>query len=185
MVITYQGGDSFKISQGDLALLINPKSGSRSKADVTLYSTTHALDEKDAFVISGPGEYEIKDIFIKGFLSEGPSGKINTIYLVSFEGMNLGFLGALSNPALSTQTLESIEDVDILFAPTDTLEVQASYKLGVSLEPAVIIPMYDSKASLDAFIKEGGEKVEAIDKFVVKKKDLEGKEGDIVVLKEE
>ena len=36
------------------------------------------------------------------------------------------------------------------------------------------------------FLKEGGEeKTEPIDKLVIKKKDLEGKEGDIVVLKEE
>jgi hypothetical protein len=43
-----------------------------------------------------------------------------------------------------------------------------------------------SPSALKQFLKEGGEeKLEAIDKLVIKKKDLEGKEGDIVVLKEE
>ncbi|MEX2013895.1 MAG: MBL fold metallo-hydrolase, partial [Parcubacteria group bacterium] len=115
--------------------------------------------------------------------------KINTIYTISFEGLNLCFLGALANPTLPDETLEAIEDIDILFVPLgvgDTLEPGAAYKLAVSLEPSIIIPMYYTKTALEQFTKEGGEaKVDALDKFVVKKKDLEGKEGEIVVLKEE
>ena len=48
------------------------------------------------------------------------------------------------------------------------------------------MPMNYDKSSLIQFLKEAGEKdVSPLDKFVVKKKDLEGKEGEIVVLKEE
>ena len=62
----------------------------------------------------------------------------------------------------------------------------SAYKLAVSLEPSVIIPMYYTKETLGQFIKEGDEeRVESLDKFVVKKKDLEDKECEIVVLKEE
>jgi len=193
MIISYQGVDSFKISQGDLTLAVNPKS--KVSADITLFSTAHspetaprAVSEKAGFVITGPGEYEIKDVFIKGFLSQAKD-KVNTIYLISFEGMKLCFLGALSNAELSTKTLEALEDIDILFVPTggDTvLDPAAAYKLAVSLEPSVIIPMHYNKAALDQFLKEGGEKsAEALEKFVVKKKDLEGKEGEIILLKEE
>lgn len=185
MVVTYHGEKCFKISQGDLALVLNPKS--KMSADITLFSTDFGeTSEKSGFVISGPGEYEIKEIFIKGFLSLGPEKSINTIYLISFEGMNLCFLGTLSDTNLSTETLEAIEDVDILFVPIDTISPAVAYKLAVSLEPSVIIPMqYDDK-SLTQFLKEGGEtKVEKLDKFVVKKKDLEGKEGEIFVFKEE
>ena len=206
MIITYHGAECFKISQGDLTLALNPISKdskfkpTRFGADITLISTNHpdfngsayakaSADkrEKESFVIDGPGEYEIKDVFIKGFLSEGLEKKINTIYLISFEGLNICFLGALANPSLPAETLESIEDVDILFTPVsrDTLDSVAAYKLAVSLEPSVIIPMYYTKETLEQFKKEGGEKVEPLDKFVVKKKDLEGKEGEIVVLKEE
>jgi hypothetical protein len=53
----------------------------------------------------------------------------------------------------------------------------------VSLGARLVIPMnYDAKA-LDAFLKEGGvNKVEPVDKLTLKKKDLDGKEGDIVVI---
>jgi hypothetical protein len=52
------------------------------------------------------------------------------------------------------------------------------------LEPKLIIPMEYDKDTLKAFLKEmGDEKVEEIDKLTLKRKDLEGKEGEIVVLK--
>ncbi|MDO8569186.1 MAG: MBL fold metallo-hydrolase [bacterium] len=204
MIISYHGAECFKISHGDVTLALNPISKdsklkpTRFGADITLITTNHpdfngrdqtSRGDKESFVIDGPGEYEIKDVFIKGFLSEGPVNKLNTIYLISFVGMNLCFLGALANAKLPDETLEAIEDIDILFVPTgggDTLDPVSAYKLAVSLEPSVIIPMHYTKTTLEQFIKEGGEtKVDSLDKFVVKKKDLDNKESEIVVLREE
>jgi L-ascorbate metabolism protein UlaG (beta-lactamase superfamily) len=208
MIISFQGAESFKISQGDLSIAVNPVSKesklktSKSGADITLITTNHpdlngadqtSRGDKESFVIKGPGEYEVKDIGIKGFLSEsayGGEGKINTIYMISFEGMNLCFLGALSNPSLPAKTLENLEDIDILFVPVGgegVLDAAAAYKLAVSLEPSVIIPMHYFKADeLKKFLKEGGsENVAPLDKLVVKKKDLDGKVAEIIVLKEE
>lgn len=212
MVITYQGAESFRISQGDLSIALNPVSkdsklkSSKVGADITIISTNHpdfngkentSRGDKESFVISGPGEYEVKNIGVKGFLSETAYGgkSINTIYLINFEGMNLAFLGALSNPALSTEAFEALEEIDILFVPIGgdlpaqaggVLDPAAAYKLAVSLESSIIIPMnYDAK-SLKQFLKEGGEEdVKSVDKLVIKKKDLEGRKSDMVVLKEE
>ncbi len=175
MIISYHGQNSFKISQGDSALMINPLS--KTSADVTLFSSgTSETSDKSGFVISGPGEYEIKDIFIKGYLIKD-EGVYKTTYLITFEGIKLCFAGAV-------QTVEDIEDVDILLIPVNG-DAAAAHKFAVSLEPAVIIPMDYDKKSLEQFVKESGEKVEAIDKLVVKKKDLEGKESEIMVLNEE
>lgn len=204
MIISYYGAECFKISQGNITLALNPISKdskfkpTRFSADVTLI-TTNLVDfngsnqtsrgDKPSFVIDGPGEYEIKDIFVKGFISKGSEGKTNTIYLITFEDVRICFLGALANSELSEEVLGAMENVDILFTPIGeggTLEATSAYKLAVSLEPSVIIPMYYTKLTLDKFIKEGGKtKIESLDKFVVKKKDLEGKNGEIVVLKEE
>jgi L-ascorbate metabolism protein UlaG (beta-lactamase superfamily) len=203
VIINYQGVECFKISQGDLALAVNPiskdsKEGepTRFGADITLITTNHpdtngrdqtSRGENNSFVIEGPGEYEIKDVFIKGFLSEAKD-LINTVYLISFEGMKLCFLGSLSNPELKSDVVEALEDIDILFVPVgggNVLEPSAAYKLAVTLEPLVIIPMHYTKDTLAQFLKEAGQKVDAIDKLVVKKKDLEGKEGEVVVLKED
>lgn len=204
MIVTYHGAECFKISQGNVTLAFNPISKdsklktTRFGADITLVTTNlpdfngveqTSRGDKSSFVISGPGEYETKDVFVKGFLSEGPDKKINTIYLVSFEEVNMCFLGALANPVLPEEIQEAMENVDMLFVPLgegSTLDPNLAYKLAVSIEPSVIVPMYYTKQSLEQFIKEGGEtNVELLDKFVVKKKDLEGKTSEIVVLKEE
>jgi len=211
MIISFQGIESFKVSQGDLTLALNPISknskfkGANFGSDITIISTNHpdlngfdstSRGDKESFVINGPGEYEVKDVGIKGFLSEsnfGGEARFNTVYQISMEGLNLGFLGALSNPVLSPEALEALEEVDILFVPiggVDVLDPAAAYKLAVSLEPGIIIPMHygqvGDKKALETFLKEGGsEKIDPLDKLVIKKKDLEGKVGEIVVLKEE
>lgn len=207
MIISYQGVESFKISHGDLTIAVNPISkdstfkSSKFGADITLITTNHpdmngrdetSRGDKKSFIIDGPGEYEIKDVVMKGFLSKSTYGGkdlFNTIYLISFEGINICFLGALSDPKLSSETLEQIEGVDMLFVPVgggELLDPSAAYKLAVSFEPSAIIPMHYDQASLKQFLKEGGEeKVAPIDKLVVKKKDLDGKKGDIILLKEE
>src|SRR3954468_11561248 len=131
MIISFQGGESFKISQGDLSIAMNPQR--KTVADVALLSTNGSGSEDGgSFVIKGPGEYEVKDVVVKGFMSEGPEKRVNTIYMINFEGMNLCFLGALSNPALPSNTLENLEDIDILFVPVGgegMLDAEAAYKL--------------------------------------------------------
>lgn len=203
MIITYQGCEFFKVQFGDTVLAFNPISKdskfkpTRFGADIALVTTNHpdfdGIDqvthgETKPFAVTGPGEYEIKGVFIKGFLSKSKYGgeeHINTIYMVSLEGMNLCFLGALSSADLKNETKEALGEIDILFTPiggNELLSPADAYKFAVSLEPKLIIPMHYDDAALKVFLKEGGEKVEAIDKLTLKKKDLEGKEGDIVVL---
>lgn len=207
MVITYFGGEFFKVQFGDTVLAFNPISkdsklkSSRFGADIALISANHpdfngadqvTHGETKPFIISGPGEYETKGVFIKGFLSESEHGGdklINTIYTVSLEGMNLCFLGALSSKELSNETNEAIDEIDVLFVPVGgegVLSPADAYKLAVSLEPKLIIPMHygdiGGKDALKVFLKEAGEQVSPSDKLTLKKKDLEGKEGDVVVL---
>jgi L-ascorbate metabolism protein UlaG (beta-lactamase superfamily) len=207
MIITYYGGEFFKVQFGDTTLAFNPISkesklkSSRFGADIVL-STTHHVDfngveqvshgDKTPFVISGPGEYEVKEVFIKGLPSEsmyGGKNLINTIYTVSLENMNICFLGALNNSELKTETVEALDEIDILFVPVGgegVLEPAKAYKLAVSLEPKIIIPMHygdiGAKDALKVFLKEAGENPKSEPKLTLKKKDLEGKEGDIVLL---
>jgi L-ascorbate metabolism protein UlaG (beta-lactamase superfamily) len=204
MVITHLGGQSFKVQFGDITLAFNPVSKDSKKwkpskfgADVALITTNHpdmngtdqvSFGEKKAFAISGPGEYEVKDVFIKGFKSESKYGgedRVNTIYSVSLENMNLCFLGALSKE-VPNETMESIDDVDILFVPiggTGVLSGAEAAKVAVKIGPKLVIPMHYDAATLKTFLKESGEEsVKPVDKLTLKKKDLEGKEGDVVVL---
>jgi hypothetical protein len=204
MVISYLGGECFKVTQGDLTLAINPP-GKGSKlasakfgADLALVSLDNedfngtenaGFGERQPFVISGPGEYEVKGVAVRGFgvpTVYGKKATINTIYSISLENMNLCFMGAMGSPELPAAAKQELDDIDILFVPVgggDVLEQAAAYKLAVQLGPKVIIPMHYDDKSLKAFLKEAGaEATKAEEKLTVKKKDLEGKEGEVVVL---
>ncbi len=209
MIITYYGADFFKVTFGDTTLAVNPISkdskvkSTRFGSDITLVSLNSpehngadvtSRGDKASFLISGPGEYEVSGVFIKGFLSKSNYGgmeHINTIYTVSLEGMNLGFLGALGDAQLSPEAKEGIDGIDILFVPIGgdgVLDPATAHKLAVQFEPKLIIPSHfaevGDKDALKKFLKESGEE-DAVqtDKLTIKKKDLDGKEGDVVVLK--
>ncbi len=204
MVISYAGGECFKVSQGDLTLSFNPPAkgsalaSAKFGADIALVSLDHAdfngvenaaFGERQPFVIEGPGEYEIKDVNVRGFAAPATYDKkqtINTVYSVMLEGMNLCFLGALGDATLPAAAKAELDDIDVLFLPVgggDVLGHASAYKLAVQLEPKVIVPMHYNTASLKTFLKEAGaEGTKAEEKLTIKKKDLEGKEAEVVVL---
>ena len=209
MVINYLGGECFKVSQGDLTLAFNPPSKdsslkvARFGSDIVLTTLDHedfngienaAFGEREPFAIKGPGEYEVKGVTVHGFATEsnyGDSGpSINTVYSVLMEGMNVCFLGALGSVELPRDAQEELGDIDLLFVPVGAdgvLDAAAAYKLAVKLEPKAIIPMHygdvGAKDALKAFLKEAGaEDTKPIDKLTVKKKDLEGKQSEVIVL---
>ena len=203
MVINYLGGECFKITQGDLTLAFNPPSkdsslkASKFGADIALVSLDHedfngienaAFGGRLPFVISGPGEYEVKGVAVRGFGSESEYGGekgVNTIYSVVLEGMNLCFLGALGTATLPAAAKQELDDIDLLFLPIGgegVLDYEKAYALAVQLEPKAIIPMHYGAQDLKNFLKEAGEEVKPIDKLTIKKKELDGKEGEIIVL---
>ncbi len=204
MIITYLGKQFFKVTQGDLVVAFNPvskssKTGISAKfgADIALVTTNHAdfngVDqlthgERFPFVINGPGDYEIKDIFVKGVISSAlisDKEYINTIYSIIVDGMNLVFLGALNDIEISKEAREGIGMPDILFVPVGegTLDAKSASKIALSLEAKMVIPMDYDASSLKSFLKEMSEEgVLPIDKLTIKRKDLEGKEAEVVVL---
>lgn len=204
MVLTYYGKQFFKMQLGDTVIAVNPigkdskLKGGRFGADVGLISMNHpdyngaeaiSFGEKQPLIISGPGEYEIKGIFIKGFPSEGIiAGKkfINTIYTLSLDNISICILGALTGKQVSPETKELIDGVDMLFVPIGLpgLTPREAYNLASSFEPKIIIPMDYEPASLKVFLKEAGaEDTDELDKYTVKRKDIENMEGEVVVLK--
>ncbi len=206
MVITHHGGQCFKVSFGDTTLAFDPIS-KKSKlspakfgSDIALVSLYHSdfngIDQvshgnRQPFVIDGPGEYEIGEVTVRGFGVRTTYDKkecFNTIYQVTLEGMNLVFLGALSDPEIDPKILGELGDIDILFLPIgggDVLEVPQASKLAVKLEAKCVIPMNYHKEALDAFLKEEGETNgggKPQEKLTIKKKDVASMSGEVVVL---
>ncbi len=205
MIITHHGADFFKVSFGDMTLAVNPISkdskikSSRFGADIALISVNDpehngsdavSRTDKAPFVINGPGEYEVSGVFIKGFLSKTADGKINTIYTVNMEGMNLCFLGSFGEAALPDTAKEANEKIDILFVPIGSegaMDAAVAEKIANQFEPKIIIPSHfegiGASGALKTFLKEAGsEDVKPVDKLTIKRKDIEAMEGEVVVL---
>jgi L-ascorbate metabolism protein UlaG (beta-lactamase superfamily) len=204
MIITYNTLESFKIQLGDTVIALNPVS-KKSKlpaasfgADVAIVSIDHpdmngiesvSRGGTAPFAVTGPGEYEVAGVFIRGFQSVSTyDGKErpNTIYLISLEDSQICFLGALGSATLSPEILEALPDIDILFVPVGgegVLSPTEASKLVTSLEPRIIIPMHYDKETLAAFLKEEGSAGIHTDKLTLRKKEILEKEGEIIVLK--
>lgn len=211
MVITHHGGQCFKVTFGDLTLAFDPISKGatlpsvRFGTDLALISRNHpdmngvdevTYGEKKPFVIDGPGEYERAGITVQGFLSKsayglskGEESAVNTIYAVELEDMTLVHLGALSDTELPKDAREGIDEIDVLFVPVGgegVLSASDAQELAVSLEPKIIVPMHwngmGAPKSLDAFLKEAGNGSEKTDKLTLKKRDLVGRDGAIIVI---
>ena len=203
MIITYHGGQCFKVSFGATTIAFNPIS-KQSKldnvkfgADAVFVSLWHpdfngveqvALGAKQPFLVDGPGEYEIGTVTARGFgvaTTYDGQATYNTVYQVRLEEMNLLFLGALSSPDLDAKILGELGDVDILFVPIggkDVLEVPQATKLAVKLEAKCIIPMHYDAAALTVFLKEEGVTSSPVEKLTIKKKDVLAMSGEVVVL---
>jgi len=211
MIITYHGKQFFKIQHGDTIFACNPiskefkmPSGKSTRFGATVALVTTELPEcngteqvtyagKDPFVIQGPGEYEIGGIFIRGIYNETHiknETKVNTAYFTTIDNIKIGFLGYMSGK-LSGDIKEAAEGVDILFVPVGEdvdgqMNAHDAHAAVVSLEPKIVIPMGYNEKTLPLFLKEAGVKMrDSIEKLTVKRKDLENKNGEVVILSEE
>ena len=120
------------------------------------------LAGKEPFVVSGPGEYEVDDVFIRGIETKGPVGEINTIYSIMIDQTKILHLGAITESEVSPEAVEAIGEVDILFVPVDSriIDPKLASKLAFSFNPKIVIPVNHSvdepKNSLSMFLKESG-----------------------------
>ncbi len=203
MILTFHEGACVRAQAGDTTLVFGPvsKASKRFKpvnfsADVAFVSLNHpdmngggeaGRGDKQPFVITGPGEYEVQDITVAAFSAGSTydgAQRINTVYSVHFDGMSILYLGALGDTELPRAILE-MDAPDVLIVPVGgegTLSPAEAQKLAVKLEAKLIIPvLYDDK-SVNQFLKEAGDDVKPADKLTIKPRDVAGKENEVVVL---
>ncbi|MEK7624313.1 MAG: MBL fold metallo-hydrolase [Patescibacteria group bacterium] len=214
MVITWYGKNCFKLQSGELVIVTDPfvplrgishgekkESGLspfRGRADVIIRTTTSATSDKrqatsEAFEINYPGEYEVKDISIKGWpltslksetpaYAEATAGRQNpkqprTAYLVEIDELKIVLLGYLANADEIKDFQEYLEDADIVFMPAGGkpfIETSVAAKLIRQLKPSLIVPtLFDNPKDLKPFLNELGKNdTEPQEKLTVNKKEL-------------
>jgi len=214
MIITWYGNSCFRIQEQsrdhEVALLTDPFSPEDGKklprsltADIVTVSHDHprhnhvAAVGGEPFVIEGPGEYEVKEMFITGVgtyhdMVEGKEKGRNTIYYINVGGLHLLHLGDL-NHALGEKHVEDLHSIDILFLPVgggDVLNAKKAQEVVDQIEPRVIIPMHYKTSGFcpkcdtaDPFLKAmGAGKLEALPKLKINDKDLPQEEMKVIIL---
>jgi L-ascorbate metabolism protein UlaG (beta-lactamase superfamily) len=180
--IFWLGHSCFRIKGKEATIVTDPYDSSigytsgKQAADIITVSHEHpghsCLDnlEKGYRVINGPGEYELKGVFITGIQtyhdqSEGQERGKNTLYIFEIDGITLCHLGDLGH-TLSSSIIESIGNVTILFLPVgdvSTIDSIVAAELVRAISPKIVIPMhYKTDAvtkqldSVELFLKKMG-----------------------------
>lgn len=138
-------------------------------------------------IIRGPGEYEIKNIFVTGIQTAhdkkgGKERGKNTVYVFDLDDLTIGHLGDLGHVPTQSQ-IEALGNVNILLVPVggvSTISASEAAEIVSMLEPQIVIPMHfahpDLAFKLDAatkFFKEMGIKSpEAVPSLKVTKDSL-------------
>ncbi|NTW27710.1 MAG: MBL fold metallo-hydrolase [Candidatus Moranbacteria bacterium] len=187
----------------DKELGLRPPQG---QADIVFVSHAHfdhnnvSAIKGDPIVINSPGEYAVKGINVVGVDSfhdnaEGTIKGRSTIYVLEAEELKICHLGDLGSE-LTGKQLDEIDGVDILFVPVGgnyTIDGKKAAELIRKIEPAIVIPMHYKLPGSTAEIEDeskfcaemGNCPKEKITKFNVKKKDLEEKKMEVVLMAHE
>lgn len=183
MQITWYGHSCFRLRSRKGTVVTDPYGSElgydlpRLRADIVTVSHEHPDHDNvkavkgKPMIIDGPGEYEIKGIFVIGIPTSqgdgqgGPESR-NTIYLFDLEGVTVCHLGDLVRVPTQSE-VEELSDVDVLLIPVgggNAIGAAKASEVISLLEPKVVIPMhYGTEAvkglklqPVDHFLKEMG-----------------------------
>ena len=198
--ITWLGHACFRLKSKDAVIITDPYDKGlglgtlNQRADIVTISHEHTHHNTltgikgEPFVIRGPGEYEVKGVFVTGVWSfaDNEGGKQlgrNNIFLFHLDDLIVCHLGALGH-TLNSHQLEALGDVDVLMVPVGghtALSANKASEVISQLEPKIVVPMHYSTGresldldTLDKFMKEMGLKEwTPQDKLTIKSSDLD------------
>jgi L-ascorbate metabolism protein UlaG (beta-lactamase superfamily) len=215
MNITWFGYSCFKLEFGfrvndRVSLVTDPfaKEGRNGlprtlTADIVTISHDHERHNNttdvggNPFIITGSGEYEIKDVSVSGVRAyhdncEGQSLGPNIIYYIIGEGIHLAHLGDLKHK-LNENQLTDICKIDVLFVPVgggDVLNAKEASEVVSQFEPRIIIPMHyksdrwgQNLNGVEPFLKAMGVSApEVVNKLKISPRDLPQEETKIILI---
>ncbi len=161
MEIVWYGHACFKLKDKGVTIVTDPYDPTigyalpRIRADVVTVSHDHADHNYaqgitgDPKIIDGPGEYEIRGVFITGIptFHDGKKGSRrgrNTAFLFELDDLTICHLGDLGH-VLTQAQIEVLSDMDVLLIPVggvSTINAAQAAEMVSLLEPRIVVPMH-------------------------------------------
>jgi L-ascorbate metabolism protein UlaG (beta-lactamase superfamily) len=184
MDITWYGLSCFRIREAGVTVICDPYERTlglqlpKVRADILTISHDrpgHSGVERvggEPKVIRGPGEYELKNVFITGATTYHRRRKElaperNIIFFFEFGDLTVGHLGDLGEIPTQSEIEElNVGEVDVLFVPVgggDTLDPTRAVEVIGLFEPRLVIPMHYQQPEIAAL---WASNLEPVDKFL-------------------
>ncbi len=186
MDVTWHGQSCFRLRGKGAAVVTDPyppSLGPRLRLDANVVTVSHGHESHShlaavrdgAYVIDGPGEYEVAGVTVRGLPTfhdgqQGAEHGRNTVFVIELDDVSVCHLGDLGH-TLNDQTLEGIGNVDVLLVPVGggaALDGARAAEVVRQVEPRYVVPMHFGHPSLrgelaavDRFLKEMGVAEEA------------------------
>jgi len=159
MDITWYGHACFRLKSREGTVITDPYEKSLGlslpplKADVVTVSHNapyhnNTKATKGAYIIDGPGEYEINGIFVTGVhiapAKNAKDAARNNVFVIYLDDIAICHLGDLSHVPTQKQ-VEEMGNIDVLLVPVGGLKALKAAQAAevVSLiEPYIVIPMH-------------------------------------------
>ena len=159
MDITWYGHACFRLKSREGTVITDPYDKSLGlslpslKADIVTvshnaphHSNTKAT--KGAYIIDGPGEYEINGVFVTGIhIAPAKNAKDavrNNVFVTYLDDIAICHLGDLSH-VLTQKQVEDMGNIDVLLVPVggqNALKVAQAAEVISLIEPYIVIPMH-------------------------------------------
>ena len=155
MELTWHGWSCFRLKGKEASIVTDPYTlGSPSALqkltpDIVTISDRQSAESsapRGAFrTITGPGEYEVKNVLILGCPAFSQGKRVGTWYKIEMDELVLCHLGQIKEP-IAAGDVEALSDVDVLFVPVagdgESIDPAKAVEMINLIEPRMIVPMH-------------------------------------------
>jgi len=159
MDITWYGHACFRLKSREGTVITDPFDKSLGlsppsvKADIVTVSHNaphhnNTKIAKGAYIINGPGEYEINGVFVTGIhiapAKNAKDAERNNVFVIYLDDIAICHLGDLSHVPTQKQ-VEEMGNIDVLLVPVggqNALKIAQAAEVISLIEPYIVIPMH-------------------------------------------